>query len=62
MIVCSCNVITRASIERAVEQLGGAPEPGIVTPGCVYRALGHRPRCGTCLSTVSQLIQSNENA
>ena len=62
MIVCSCNVITRASIDRAVEQLGAGPEPGVVTPGCVYRALGKRPQCGTCLRTVSRLIQGNETS
>jgi bacterioferritin-associated ferredoxin len=57
MIVCSCNVITMAEIRRAVGELEAGPEPGVITPGVVFRRLGYRPQCGCCLGTVARVIE-----
>jgi bacterioferritin-associated ferredoxin len=59
MIVCSCNVITMAEIRRVVRELHGGPEPTVITPGVVYRALGYRPQCGCCLGAVAKAIDQN---
>ena len=56
MIVCSCNVISDRDIERVVHQLRADDSNVVLTPGVVYRALGHRPQCGTCLRHVVELI------
>lgn len=55
MIVCSCNRITDAEIDRTIDDLMIEDPVRVITPGEVYRALGKRPRCGTCLSLAAQL-------
>jgi bacterioferritin-associated ferredoxin len=55
MIVCSCNRISDAEIDRTIDELMVDDPLRVVTPGEVYRALGKRPRCGTCLSLAAQL-------
>jgi bacterioferritin-associated ferredoxin len=57
MIVCSCNVITLESIRTAIKGLTSGPELVVITPGTVYRELGFRPQCGTCLRRVAKLIE-----
>jgi bacterioferritin-associated ferredoxin len=59
MIVCSCNVITMAQIRRVVEELHAGPVPRVITPAVVYRALGHRPQCGSCLGAVADVIDQS---
>jgi bacterioferritin-associated ferredoxin len=59
MIVCSCNVITMAEVRRIVRELHAGPEPKVITPGVVYKALGHRPQCGCCLGTVAKTIEQS---
>jgi bacterioferritin-associated ferredoxin len=59
MIVCSCNVITLDSIRATIDGLTANSEPVVITPGTVYRELGFRPQCGTCLRRVAKLIQEN---
>jgi len=55
MIVCSCRVLTRAAVMAAAEAMARA-EPGRpVTAGRVFRALGTRPDCGTCLPLIRRL-------
>lgn len=49
MIVCSCAVITKDEIRRAIAWMRAADPDTIITPGKVYRALGKRPQCGGCL-------------
>jgi len=56
MIICSCNVISKARILAAAEVVARA-EPGLpVTPGRVFRALGARPQCGTCFMMIRRII------
>jgi bacterioferritin-associated ferredoxin len=56
LIVCSCNVLTDKELRRAARELQSGPERSVVTPGAVFRALGKRPRCGGCFSTIIPMI------
>jgi len=60
MYVCSCNVITALEIKRAIIELLKADPLRVITPGSVYRSMGYRPRCGSCLPHVSMLIAAAE--
>lgn len=59
MIVCSCNVVSHREIEAAVEELVAGDAEVVLTPGMVYRAIGVRPKCGTCLRHVVKLIHAH---
>lgn len=49
MIVCHCTGITDREIRAAVEWMRAADPATIITPGKVYRALGRKAECGSCL-------------
>jgi bacterioferritin-associated ferredoxin len=56
MIVCSCNVLTKARILAAAEALA-ADQPGrAVTPARVFRALRVKPQCMVCFSVVRAIL------
>ena len=56
MIICSCNVITKARILAAAEAVA-RERPGLpVTPGRIFRALDARPQCGTCFMMIRRII------
>lgn len=59
MIVCSCNVVTSQEIDAAVEEIVANDGDAMLTPGKVYRAIGVRPKCGTCLRHVAELIHAH---
>jgi bacterioferritin-associated ferredoxin len=59
MIVCSCNVVSSREIEAAVEELVASDPDVVLTPGMIYRAIGVRPKCGTCLSHVVELMHAH---
>lgn len=52
MIVCHCNVITKADIELAVRDLLSDDPWYQLTPGAVYHALGKRGKCCGCFPAV----------
>ncbi|MEM7747881.1 MAG: (2Fe-2S)-binding protein [Pseudomonadota bacterium] len=56
MIVCSCNYITDKEIHDAVDGLMLANPIQVLTPGKVYKSIGSRPNCGSCLSHAADLI------
>ncbi|MGF7162684.1 bacterioferritin-associated ferredoxin [Rhodoligotrophos appendicifer] len=58
MFVCSCNVITAAEIKCAMAELLATDSMRVLTPGLIYRTLGHRPKCGSCLPHVSWMIEA----
>lgn len=62
MIVCSCNVVTSAEIEAAVEELLAGDADVVLTPGMIYRAIGVKPKCGTCLRHVVELMHSHRES
>lgn len=59
MIVCSCNVVSHEEIEAAVEELVAGDPDVVLTPGRVYRAIGVRPKCGTCLQHAVKLMHAH---
>lgn len=56
MIICSCNVLSRARIAAAADSLAREAPDRPVTPGRCFRALGVRPQCGTCFPLVRRII------
>ncbi len=58
MIVCSCTEITSKDIEEAVAALRTSDPFVVLTPGLIYRQLGKRPSCGTCLPLITKLMLS----
>jgi len=61
MIVCSCNIISSREIESAVEELVATDADVVLTPGMVFRAIGCRPKCGTCLQHVVELMHAHRD-
>ena len=56
MIVCSCSMITSKEVADAVTALRTADPLVVLTPGTIYRYLGKRPSCGSCLPLISKLM------
>ena len=56
MIVCSCSMITAKDVADAVASLRTADPFVVLTPGLIYRHLGKRPSCGSCLPLISKLM------
>ena len=50
MIVCLCNALNERDCREA------AARPETRGPGCVYRQLGCRVRCGACLATMREIV------
>ena len=49
MIVCSCNAIREDDIRKAARRGARCAE-------AAYRALGHEPQCGSCLSFADEIV------
>ncbi|HEX9752100.1 MAG TPA: hypothetical protein VGA46_01455 [Methyloceanibacter sp.] len=56
MIVCSCTMITSKDIAEAVSTLRTKDPFVVLTPGLIYRQLGKRPSCGSCLPLITKLM------
>ena len=56
MIVCSCTMITSKDIAEAVSALRTGDPFVVLTPGTIYRYLGKRPSCGSCLPLITKLM------
>ncbi|MEG6507820.1 (2Fe-2S)-binding protein [Methyloligella sp. 2.7D] len=56
MIVCSCAMISDHDIEEAVTALRTRDPLVVLTPGLIYKYLGKRPSCGTCLPLITRLM------
>ena len=56
MIVCSCTMITSNDVAEAVTALRTADPLVVLTPGLIYRHLGKRPSCGSCLPLITKLM------
>jgi bacterioferritin-associated ferredoxin len=56
MIVCSCNMITAKDIHEAVSALRTKDPFVVLTPGLIYKTLGKRPVCGSCLPLITKLM------
>lgn len=58
MIVCSCTMISAEEVHEAVSALRTKDPFVVITPGLIYRALGKRPSCGSCLPLITKLMVS----
>lgn len=56
MIICSCNAISDKAIREIVAKLIEKDPNALLTPGVIYRELGFRADCGTCLTNTIELI------
>ncbi len=56
MIVCSCTLISAKEIAETVNALRTADPLVVLTPGLIYRHLGKRPSCGSCLPLIARLM------
>jgi bacterioferritin-associated ferredoxin len=53
MIVCHCNVLTKAAI---LEAIGDDPLSMPKSPVQVHKCMGCAPQCGRCLQTVRNIL------
>jgi bacterioferritin-associated ferredoxin len=53
MIVCHCNVLTKAAI---LEVIGDNPLSMPNSPVQVHKCMGCAPQCGRCLATVREIL------
>jgi bacterioferritin-associated ferredoxin len=53
MIVCHCNVLTKAAILAAI---GSNPLSMPDSPVQVHKCMGCAPQCGRCLATVRDIL------
>ena len=58
MIACSCNCISEQDVKDAVVAIYKAHPDRFITPGAVYRELGHMPNCGGCFPLIAALIRA----
>jgi bacterioferritin-associated ferredoxin len=62
MIVCSCTLITSNDVAEAVASLRTEDPLVVLTPGLIYRRLGKRPSCGSCLPLIAKLMVAYDEA
>ena len=55
MYVCVCQAISENDVKDAL--VGGAQ-----TPKCVFRSCGKTPKCGKCISHLSDHIEAHTDA
>ena len=56
MIVCSCNVLTKARVVAAAESLFTENPVRAVTPGRILRELGVKAQCAVCFSLIRTIV------
>ncbi|GJM03372.1 MAG: hypothetical protein DHS20C08_18730 [Rhodomicrobium sp.] len=56
MIICSCNRISDKQIRAVVTELLEEDPNALLTPGLIYKKLGFRAECGTCLTLAIETI------
>jgi bacterioferritin-associated ferredoxin len=56
MIICSCNVLTKARIIAAAEELSRQNPGRAVTPGRILRVLGVKADCTICFKMIRVII------
>lgn len=58
MIVCHCNRIDHVAIEETSDVLAAADPWRVLTAVSVYKAMGKRPCCGSCLPLAANIIHT----
>ncbi|MGD9738859.1 MAG: bacterioferritin-associated ferredoxin [Bauldia sp.] len=57
MILCSCNLLTKASLLQAADYLVTADPTRPVTAGRAFLACGKRPQCGSCVEMIRAMLR-----
>ena len=55
-------MITSADVAEAVSALRTEDPFVVLTPGLIYRWLGKRPSCGSCLPLIAELMVAYDEA
>lgn len=56
MLVCHCNVISQADIERVIVEMLDEDPYELIVPARVFRALAKRGQCCGCIPNMSETI------
>ena len=56
MIVCSCNVLTKARVVAAAQSLIRRNPTRAVTPGRILKELGVKAQCAICFSLIRTIV------
>jgi bacterioferritin-associated ferredoxin len=56
MIVCSCNVLTKARVVAAAEALYRRDPNRAVTPARILKEIGVKPECTVCFSLIRAIV------
>jgi len=56
MIVCSCNVLTKARVVAAAKSLSRTDPTRAVTPGRILKELGVKAQCAVCFSLIRRIV------
>ncbi len=56
MLICSCNVISKADIENVIRTFLDEDPWHLITPGKVYHAMKKRGQCCGCFPNVINII------
>ncbi len=59
MIVCSCNILTKAQVLAAAETLQREQPGRPLTPARIYRALQVRAQCTVCFVLVRRIVMES---
>jgi bacterioferritin-associated ferredoxin len=59
MIVCSCNILTKAQILEAAEMLQREQPGRALTPARIYRFLQMRAQCTVCFALVRRIVMES---
>lgn len=61
MIACHCNCISDHDIDRAISWMRASDPRAIITPGKVFRVLGKKADCGSCMPLFLDIMRKNDN-
>jgi bacterioferritin-associated ferredoxin len=61
MIVCHCQNISDRDINAAIDWMRAADAQTIITPGRIYKALGKKADCGSCMPLFLSTVWNNSN-
>lgn len=56
MIVCSCNVLTKARVVAAAGTLMRRDSTRAVTPGRILKELGVKAQCAVCFGLIRTMV------
>lgn len=61
MLICHCQQISDHDIRAAIDWMRASDPEIIITPGRIYRALGKRADCGSCMPLFLDTMRGCDN-